>query len=1145
MIDWELDDRYAKPEGRLFLTGTQALVKLPLLQHLLDQRAGLNTAGFISGYRGSPLGNYDSALWGASSQLAAANIFFQPGVNEDLAATAVLGSQQANSLPMDARYAGVFAIWYGKGPGVDRSIDALRHGNMHGASENGGVLVLAGDDHGGKSSTVAHQSDQALMAAGIPVISPAGLEHYLRLGLWGWAMSRATGVWAGFKCVTETVESSGTVEFRLADAVFTVPDGLIDSRFRKPLDTLAVLAEEDAFLRHRLPAVLPFARANPIDFIALNPPRKRLGIVAVGKAAGDVQQALADLGLDAARAEELGLGLFVVQLAWPLETQGLVAFAKDYDEILVVEEKRAFVEPQIKDALYHLTADARPIISGKQDAAGQRLFEDAGEYSPARVRHALLARMRARELADERLMARADQLAANEPPTGSSAQVAIRTPAFCSGCPHNTSTKIPEGSFALSGIGCHTMAAYMPDRPTGRPTQMGGEGTNWIGMAPFVQRQHIFQNIGDGTYFHSGLLAIRAAVAAGVNITYKILFNDAVAMTGGQPIDGQQSVGGIARQLLAEGVSPVLVVTDDVSRYTAGSLPAGVDVHDRSELIAIELRVREQPGASAIIYEQTCAAEKRRRRKKGTFPDPAKRYLINPDVCEGCGDCGVQSNCVSLVPDPTPFGVKRRIDQSSCNKDYSCVKGFCPSFITVLDGELRKAPRPPVTQEQTILPLPEMRSLKEPHNIIVAGIGGTGVVTVGAVMGMAAHLAGLSVSLLDLTGLSQKNGAVASHVRIANSQDQLGATRIGVGAADALIACDLLVAVADDVRKTLHPETGVVLNTNFVPVAAFQQARDMDHGMERALASLKLAADYRDDGYDTTQLAETDYGNAAFANMMLLGTAWQKGFVPIPLEAMERAITLNGVAVKANLAAFNAGRRSAIDGPPEAFVEQSEEPETLDQIVARYRTRLTAFQNASYADEYSSFVADIARSENEAIVGSNSFAKAVAGNLGKLMAYKDEYEVARLHHASAKQAVAGQFAGEYRLRYNLAPPLFSRRDPVTGHLQKREFGSWMGTAFRVLAAMKGLRGTMLDPFGYTEERRRERALITDYRSVTKSLASALDAKSHARAVEIAMLPDVIRGFGHVKEAAMDAYDIRLAQLLAEPLNEPVAEPVSA
>ncbi|MFN5085692.1 MAG: indolepyruvate ferredoxin oxidoreductase family protein [Novosphingobium sp.] len=1136
MTDWALADRYDRHEGRLYLSGTQALVKLALLQRELDRRAGIDSAGFISGYRGSPLGGYDSALWSESKRLKTENIVFQPGVNEELAATSVWGSQQANHFKLRPRHDGVFAIWYGKGPGVDRCGDVFKHGNLEGASPHGGVLLLAGDDHGGKSSTLVHQSDQAFIAANIPVLHPHGVRDYLQLGLFGLALSRATGLWTGFKCVTEIVESSGTVEFSFDRVRFVTPEGLLAPQYRLPQPGMNVLAEERVLIEQRLPAALAFARTNPVDEVIVAPRRKRIGLIAVGKALGDVMAALASLGIDSARAQELGIGLYGMRLVWPIEGEGLKAFASGYDELLVVEEKRALVETQAKELLYSLPASLRPDISGKSEPGGAPMLPSAGELTPMIVMRAILSRLEALGIAlDGTAVAPLAATMQTALQSSGNASVPMRTPAFCSGCPHNSSTKLPEGSQALAGIGCHTMAIHMPDRPTYKPTQMGGEGANWIGMAPFVETPHIFQNLGDGTYFHSGYLAVRAAIAAGANITYKVLFNDAVAMTGGQPIDGDQSVSGIAQQLKAEGIGRLVVVTDDVGRYSSRrGLPEGVNVHHRRELIALERELAATPGVTGIIYDQTCAAEKRRRRKRGTYPDPAKRFFINPAVCEGCGDCGVQSNCVSLAPEPTPFGVKRRIDQSSCNKDYSCVEGFCPSFVTVVGGSLRKSIQAPAAEAGAApqdLPEPALKPLDAPYRILVAGIGGTGVVTIGAIIGMAAHLAGKTALLLDLTGLSQKNGSVFSHINLAEPSGALCSARIGPGQADALIGCDLLVAAAPEALAVLASETGVALNTHEVPIAAFQRDRDIDLGGQVAIAALARTSAYADDGYDATRMAERRFGNAMLANMMILGTAWQKGLVPLPHSALRRAIELNGVNVAGNLTAFESGRALALQ--PETITAPVAGPETLATVVERHATHLTQWQDRKWADRYRAFVARIATVERQAVPNSDQLARAVAHNLGKLMAYKDEYEVARLHSDGAFKALLDQqFTGDYTIRFNLAPPILARRDPETGHLRKREFGPWVRHLFALLARLKGLRGTWADPFGHTAERKMERALIDEYCAMVEGLASNLNAQTLADAVARAGLPDGIRGFGHVKEQAVKTYRGALGRPLA-------------
>ncbi|MFC3051879.1 indolepyruvate ferredoxin oxidoreductase family protein [Kordiimonas pumila] len=1134
LLEWKLQDKYDRSEGKLFLTGVQALVKLPLLQHQLDQQAGLNTAGFISGYRGSPLGNFDSALWSAKSHLSDHGIIFQPGLNEESAATSVLGSQQANILDVSPRYDGVFSMWYGKGPGVDRAGDALKHGNIFGTSSHGGVLVLAGDDHGGKSSTLAFQSEQALSSFHMPVLNPTGSGDYLKLGLFGWAMSRATGLWTGFKCLTETVESSGTVEFSFADATFKTPADLIDPLYRQPSVQLLPVQEEHAVLQHRVPAARAFGHANAINIPFFEPKKKKLALITVGKAYGDVMQAFSDLRITKEEAEDIGIGLYIVRMSWPLDDDGIRQFATGYEEVLVVEEKAAFVEPQVTQALFNLPEQNRPRLTGKRDLENNPLLPTGGELSPTVVRGAIISRMMAHNLLEARHKEQLDRLEKLEQGLARNPGTIVpRTPAFCSGCPHNRSTKIPDGSIALAGIGCHTMAARMPDRPTARPTQMGGEGTNWIGMAPFVDRPHVFQNLGDGTYFHSGLLAIRAAVAAKANITYKILFNDAVAMTGGQPIDGEQTVAGIARQLAAEGVGKLAVITDNIKQYKdLSSFPKNLNVYDRRDLLKIEKDFQEIPGVTALIYEQTCAAEKRRRRKRGKLPDPQKRYFINTAVCEGCGDCGKASNCVSLYPEPTPLGTKRRIDQSSCNKDYSCVDGFCPSFVTVLGGDIEKAGSRKSANLDVgpSIPAPAANTIEGTYNLLVTGIGGTGVVTIGAIIGMAAHLMAKSCSLLDLTGLSQKNGAVMSHVRLAETNSALNSTRIGIASADAVIGCDLLVAASDDAVKTYKPSTKTVLNTHAVPVAAFQVLRDLDMGMAKALARIeKATTPDRDTTFDATAVAEQLFGNAILSNIILFGAAFQQGLVPLSLEAIEAAIVLNNVAVETNKAAFYTGRRIIADP---AYLKSLHLVETtevdkpnLQTTRHTYEKLLTEYQDTHYAQSYSKFVDTVCARERAVQPDSIDLSHTVARQLGKLMAYKDEYEVARLYSsAHFKADLQKQFTGKTKLRFNLAPPLFAKKDAATGLPLKKEYGGWVLPLFKLLAPLKLLRGTAFDVFGYTSERKQERQLIRDYQAMITNILVSLTPENLASAVEIASLPNDIRGFGHVKLAAIKEYE---------------------
>ena len=1145
-----LDDKYTLSEGRIFLTGIQALVRLPMLQRQRDLAAGLNTAGYISGYRGSPLGTYDAALWSAGKHLKQHHIHFQSGVNEDLAATAVWGTQQVN-LWQGAKYDGVFALWYGKGPGVDRSGDAFKHGNLAGTAKHGGVLVLAGDDHGCKSSTLPHQSEYAFITSSIPVLSPAGVQEYLDFGLLGFALSRYSGNWIGFKCVGDTVESSGSVSLDPARIVIAEPEGV-----ELPPGGLNIrypdqpMFQEELLLRYRLPAAQAFARANGFDRIVIDSPRPRLGIVAAGKAYLDLRQALDELGIDEAAAASLGLRVLKVALVWPLEPKAVLEFADGLEEILVVEEKRPLLEDQLKKLLYG-RAGAPRLIVGKTDEEGRMLLPEFGEITPGGVARALVGRLRrfAERPEYNQRLARIEQI---EAMAKGAAPTIARSPFFCSGCPHNTSTQLPEGSRAMAGIGCHGMAMWMEHRRTETVSHMGAEGATWIGQAPFVTTAHMFQNLGDGTYFHSGVMAIRAAIAAKVNITYKILFNDAVAMTGGQPVEGELTPADISRQVAAEGAKRVVVVTDEPGKYAIGTDWApGVTVHHRDELEAIQRQLRDTPGVTCLIYDQTCAAEKRRRRKRGLYPDPPKRAFINDLVCEGCGDCSVKSNCVSVQPLETEFGRKRQIDQSNCNKDFSCLKGFCPSFVTVHGGEMRRAGGGGKQKTPDLfadLPEPAVAPCDEPYGILITGIGGTGVVTVGALLGMAAHLEGKGVSVLDQAGLAQKNGAVMSHVRVADRATDLHAVRIASGGAKLLLGCDIVVAAGPDGLSKLAPgSTAAVVNSHVVPPAAFVRNNALDLSSSAMVRKLREATSANSHFVNATGLATALMGDAIASNLFLLGFACQKGLLPVGGEALTAAIELNGVAVESNKRAFAWGRLAAHDA---AQVEALAKPllraelepaatKDLEAMVTRRAAFLVDYQDAAYAARYSALVAKVAATDQARGKGRRELAEAVARNYFKLLAYKDEYEVARLYVDPAfKAKLARQFAGDYKLRFHLAPPLIAARDPLTGELQKREFGPWMLTVFGLLAKLKGLRGTAFDPFGKTAERRMERQLIADYEATVERLLARLDAENHGLCVAIAELPDRIRGFGHVKQANLKAVKADEAKLLAA-LDKPL------
>ena len=1236
-----LDDKYLATGGRIYLSGIQALVRLTLVQRLRDQAAGLNTAGFVSGYRGSPLGPLDEHLWKAKPLLEARHVRFVPGVNEDLAMTAVWGSQQVELLG-PSKYDGVYAMWYGKGPGVDRCGDVMKHANHFGSSRHGGVLLVAGDDHGAYSSTLPHQSDHIFAASMVPVLYPSNVQEILDLGLHGWAMSRYSGCFVGLKCIADTVESSASVDAAI-DRVriaypddFTMPEGGLNARLTDAMVGAVARQYEARMQDYKIYAALAYARANQLNHTTLDSADygvpARLGIVASGKAYQDVLEALDELGLTEREAARIGLRLFKVAMPWPLEPDSIRAFATGLEEILVVEEKRQVVEYQLKEQLYNWREDVRPRVIGKFDEQGEWvhprgewLLPPKADFTIAQVARVIAGRILRFHQCDS-IRARLVFLDAKEAVLKKAVDTPPRPAWYCSGCPHNTSTKVPDGSLALAGIGCHVMASNIYGERTKTITHMGGEGATWIGQAPFSEMPHVFANLGDGTYYHSGLLAIRAAVAAGVNITYKILYNDAVAMTGGQPIDGPLSVPAIVRQVAAEGVARIALVSEDPSRWAdRAQLPAddaalALSIHHRDELDTVQRQLREVPGATVLIYDQTCAAEKRRRRKTGQLDDPPARVVINEAVCEACGDCGIQSNCVSIEPLDTKLGRKRQINQSTCNKDYSCIKGFCPSFVTIEGGTLRKSragagaqakpskaaallaaggarvaadepdragqPAAPDPLDEAMAGLPEPArhafdgapgAVDASYNILITGIGGTGVITIGALLGMAAHLEGRGVSVLDMTGMSQKNGAVSSQVRMAATPAQIRSQRIATGEADLLLGCDLLTAGSPDaIAKTRAGRTFAAINLHEQPSGRFAHERDW----QLPAASIRALVDESVGGQsawiDATRLATALMGDSIATNLFMLGYAWQHGRVPLAEASILRAIELNGVSVQANVRAFRWGRVAAVeparierllgadgssaasvagghsgaagsaaadgsvsaDGPGAASTVQVVRRPSLDELVARRAALLTAYQDAAWARRYEAFVARVRQAE-DALPGARAggrggpLATAVAQNLAKLMAYKDEYEVARLHaDGTFDRKLAAMFEGEFTVRYHLAPPLLSRPGP-DGRPAKRTFGPWMRGAFAVLARCRRLRGTALDPFGRTAERRMERALIDEYCAMIEALLPRLTPENLALAVEIASLPDSIRGFGPVKEQAVRQAGARREALLRQ------------
>jgi indolepyruvate ferredoxin oxidoreductase len=1148
-----LDDKYTLNHGRAFMSGVQALVKLPMLQRLRDQMQGKNTAGFISGYRGSPLGGYDQALWKAAPYLKAQNIVFQPGVNEELAATALWGTQQLGIAPPGTnKFDGVFGIWYGKGPGVDRCSDVFKHANMAGTTPWGGVIAVAGDDHISKSSTAAHQSDHIFKACGTPVFFPASVQEILDLGIHAFAMSRFSGVWAGMKTIQEIVESSATAMIDPERVQIHIP-----TDFQMPPGGLHIrwpdhaLDQEARLFHYKWYAALAYIRANRLNYNVIEGPNDRFGLIASGKAYNDTRQALLDLGLDDDTCRQLGIRLHKVGVVWPLEAQLTREFATGLQEILVVEEKRQVIEYQLKEGLYNWRADVRPNVLGKFNDMGEgypggewsmpnptanTLLRANADLSPALIAAAIAQRLKKIGVPSD-IAARLDARLALMQAKDSAMQVlevhGDRQPWFCSGCPHNTSTKVPEGSRAMAGIGCHFMSIWM-DRATVGFTQMGGEGVPWVGQQPFSTDQHMFANIGDGTYFHSGILAIRQSIAAGVNITYKILYNDAVAMTGGQQVGERpegHSVIQIAQSMRAEGAVKIIIVTDEPEKYEGvKSLPEGITIQHRDTLDAVQREFREIKGTTVIIYDQTCATEKRRRRKRGTLVDPAKRVVINELVCEGCGDCGVQSNCLSVEPLETEFGRKRQINQSTCNKDYSCVKGFCPSFVTVEGGQLKKKGKGKGASpfELGALPEPVLPALKQAWGIVVAGVGGTGVITIGQLLGVAAHLEGKGIVTQDAGGLAQKGGATWSHVLIGATQDDIRTTRVSMAAADLIIGCDPIVTAGKEtVLRMREGRTHVALNAQGTPTAAFVKNANWQNPSDQCVADINRAVGEAGVGlFNADAVAGKLMGDTIYVNPMILGYAWQKGWIPLGRESLLRAIELNAVAVDNNKTAFEWGRQAAHDRArveallsPGQIVEFKKR-ETVESLVARRVEFLTAYQDAAYAAQYQAFVEKVRAAETP--LGKTTLTESVARYLFKLMAYKDEYEVARLYTDTAfLEKINGMFEGDFKLNYHMAPPLIAKKN-AKGELIKQPFGPAMMTAFKLLTRLKGLRGGAFDIFGKTEERKTERALIGEYRASVEDVLKSLNADNHVTAVEIARIPEQIKGFGHVKERQLKA-----------------------
>ncbi len=1142
--DITLDDKYTAETGSILVNGTQALVRVPIVQMRRDKKAGLNTSAFISGYRGSPVGGFDLALGSAKQHLNQHRIIFQPGVNEDLAATAVWGSQQVGTSP-GARRDGVMGMWYGKGPGVDRCGDVFKHANSFGTAANGGVLAIAGDDHNAKSSTVAHQSDHAFTAAIMPVLFPSSVQEFVELGLLGVAMSRYSGLWVAYKVISDTIETTGIVDVERENRPlvlpqdFEMPDGGLNIRW--PDDRFH---QDERLQEYKGYAAIAFARANGVDQLVIDSAKPRFGIIASGKAYENVREALRQLGIDHKTADRIGLRLYKVRMTWPLEPEGVRQFSEGLEEVLVIEERREVIEHQIKQQLFNWRADVRPRIVGKFDHEDNHILSLYEEITTGVALRIIASRLLHFDLPvglkrqiNERLEIFSKRHGIR---TGHQAPV-NRIAHFCAGCPHNTSTKVPDGSRAFAGIGCHFMALWM-DRNTETYTHMGGEGVPWTGIAPFTDEKHVFANLGDGTYFHSGILAIRQAVASGANITYKLLYNDAVAMTGGQKIDGSLTVPELSHQLKSEGVKEIWLVSDEPEKYTKSDLASGIEIRHRDYLDTVQKHLREVKGCTAIIYDQTCATEKRRRRKRGLIADPDKRAFINPLVCEGCGDCSVLSNCISIEPLETEFGRKRQINQSSCNKDFSCVNGFCPSFVTLEGAKLKKRQLPELTDAD--LAVPKLLALDNVYNLAITGVGGTGVLTIGSIIAMAAHLESKHAMIQDFSGLAQKGGAVLSHVRIADSPDKIASAQIIVGEADVMLAADTVVAAAKETIALIAPKhTKAVLNTHLNPVSDFVFNRDFDFREKMVIDTIEKTVDGDAAKIDFTGFAELVCGDAIATNIMMVGYASQAGLLPVGVDALMRAIELNAVAVDANKRAFEWGRRLAAHPSETLAMMEAAHPtrkqsETLEELVERRAAFLSDYQNEALASRYRALVERVEAAEG--VLGKKrELSRAVARYYFKLLSYKDEYEVARLFtNGEFEIRIREHFDGDYRMKFHLAAPIFLSEKLPNGRPRKREFGPWAMTGFRFLAKFKGLRGTFFDPFGRSQERRMERRLITDYEGHIETLIGALTKDNHRYAIEIATVPDSIRGYGPVKAASVETAKTTLVPLW-EKFNNPL------
>ncbi len=1130
---------YTDQKGPLFMSGNQAYLRLIIEQNRRDREAGLNTGGFISGYRGSPFGHFDSNALRQADALSAMNIKFNPGVNEAMAATAVWGSQQIDFFG-SSEFDGVNGLWYAKGPGVDQAADALHHANLWGTHKNGGVVMAVGDDPMSRSSSIQQQSEYVLSGLCIPVFQCANVQDIYDYGMIAYQLSRYAGVWVAVKSVSDIAESWYMVDVDPARTSSVLPQDFV-----MPADGVNIrnpdksVEQDRRMAQYRIPAVKAFVRANRLNRVTLDADHRKLGIVTAGKSYLDTLEALDDLGIDETQRNKLGLSVFKVALTWPLEESLLRDYAETVDEIIVLEESRPFLEAQLKEVLYDMPAAQRPRIMGKRDFEGVEQLPSHGELTPALIAR-VLAKWFGTGQPDEKMQTWIAALDQTDRELAVERDYIERTPYFCSGCPHNSSTQVPEGSNQLVGIGCHFLVQLM-DRDGIAYSQMGGEGATWVGAQPFVDQKHTFANVGDGTYYHSGSTAIRQAIAGGANITYKILYNDAVAMTGGQAHDGPLSVEAITHEMKSEGASRVVVVSSEPSKWDKSRFAEGTELYHRDDLIEVQSELQKTEGVSILVYEQTCATELRRRRKRGKAADPAKRAYINYRLCEGCGDCGMASNCLSIQPLQTEMGRKRIIDQSSCNKDFSCVNGFCPSFVTIEGGEVAKDAG--VEVADTILealPEPAVATSDRVYGALVCGIGGTGVVTISSLLGEAAKSEGKVSQVLDLTGMAQKFGAVYCHLKIGNSIDDLNATRLSTGKANLLIGADIVTTASDEGLSRLRQGvTNGVVNEHETVTGAFTR----DPGFSLPMADMRDAitrfTGSKAHFFDSTEVALKLTGNTIGANIMLLGFACQMGWLPVKLASLEAAIEKNGVAVPYNQRAFKLGRLMAHDPQQieRLISEGTETPrwfqlsQTVEQVIERRRQDLVEYQSADYAASYVDFVERVQLAEQLVDANSSKLTEAVARGLYKLMAYKDEYEVARLYtNGRWLDSIKRQFSGNFRVKFHMAPPLLSKRDPHSGHPRKMTFGPWMYHVLALLTRFRGLRGSKFDVFGYTDERRKERALIDEYRTRIEKTIDAITADNFEIAVEIAGAAELIRGYGHIKHGNIEVAETRWLQL---------------